>query len=86
MQDNRVELNGGKVHPFASREDLLDYVSEKYKEILQGAKVIAINKDFIDAINDCTKMRNQWKSVVKTYKLKDLGISDPQVKRIVSIT
>ena len=42
--------------------------------------------NLIDAINDCTKMRNQWKSVVKTYKLKDLGISDPQVKRIVSIT
>ena len=41
--------------------------------------------NLIDAINDCTKMRNQWKNVIKTYGLKDLGISNPQVKRLVSI-
>lgn len=41
MQDNRVELNGVKVHPFTSREDLLDYVSEK-KGIL-----VAINAEKI---------------------------------------
>jgi UDP-N-acetyl-D-mannosaminouronate:lipid I N-acetyl-D-mannosaminouronosyltransferase len=41
MQDNRVELNGVKVHPFTSREELLDYVSEK-KGIL-----VAINAEKI---------------------------------------
>ena len=41
--------------------------------------------NLIDAINDCTKMRNQWKEVIKAYKLKDLAISNPQVKRLVSI-
>lgn len=29
MQDNRVELNGVKVHPFASHDELLAYVSQK---------------------------------------------------------
>lgn len=41
--------------------------------------------NLIDAINDCTRMRNQWKVIIKTYKLKDLGISNPQIKRLVSI-
>lgn len=41
MQDNRVELNGVKVHPFTSREELLDYVSQK-KGIL-----VAINAEKI---------------------------------------
>lgn len=41
MQDNRVELNGVKVHPFSSREELLDYVDQK-KGIL-----VAINAEKI---------------------------------------
>lgn len=41
--------------------------------------------NLIDAINDCTKMRKQWKEVIKSYKLKELAISNPQVKRLVSI-
>lgn len=41
MQDSRVELNGVKVHPFSSREELLDYVDQK-KGIL-----VAINAEKI---------------------------------------
>lgn len=41
MQDNRVELNGVKVHPFASHDELLAYVSQK-KGIL-----VAINAEKI---------------------------------------
>ena len=41
--------------------------------------------NLVGAINDCTKMRNQWKSVIKKYKLKELTINNPQIKRLVSI-
>lgn len=41
MQDSRVELNGVKMHPFSSREELLDYVDQK-KGIL-----VAINAEKI---------------------------------------
>ena len=41
MQDNRVEVNGVKVHPFASHDELLAYVSQK-KGIL-----VAINAEKI---------------------------------------
>lgn len=41
MQDNRIELNGVKVHPFASHDELLAYVSQK-KGIL-----VAINAEKI---------------------------------------
>ena len=41
--------------------------------------------NLIDSINDCNKMRNQWKSVIKKYNLKELTISNPQIKRLVSI-
>ena len=41
MQDNRVELNGVKVHPFTSHDELLTYVSQK-KGIL-----VAINAEKI---------------------------------------
>lgn len=41
MQDNRVELNGVKVHPFTSHDELLAYVSQK-KGIL-----VAINAEKI---------------------------------------
>ena len=41
MQDNRIELNGVKVHPFTSHDELLAYVSQK-KGIL-----VAINAEKI---------------------------------------
>jgi UDP-N-acetyl-D-mannosaminouronate:lipid I N-acetyl-D-mannosaminouronosyltransferase len=41
MQDNRIELNGVKVHPFTSHDELLTYVSHK-KGIL-----VAINAEKI---------------------------------------
>ena len=41
MQDNRVELNGVKVHPFASHDELLAYVSR------QKGILVAINAEKI---------------------------------------
>lgn len=49
MQDNRVELNGVKVHPFTSHDELLTYVSQK-KGIL-----VAINAEKILHATDQTR-------------------------------
>ena len=49
MQDNRVELNGVKVHPFTSYDELLTYVSQK-KGIL-----VAINAEKILHATDQTR-------------------------------
>lgn len=49
MQDNRVEVNGVKVHPFTSHDELLAYVSQK-KGIL-----VAINAEKILHATDQTR-------------------------------
>ena len=49
MQDNRVELNGVKVHPFRSFDELLNYVTGR-KGIL-----VAINAEKILHATDQTR-------------------------------
>ena len=49
MQDNRVELNGVRVYPFASFEELLAFVAER-KGIL-----VAINAEKILHATDETR-------------------------------
>lgn len=50
MQNNRVDVNGVKIHPFASNEELLAYVSQK-KGIL-----VAINAEKILHATDETRI------------------------------
>ncbi len=50
MQNNRVDVNGVKIHPFASHEELLAYVSQK-KGIL-----VAINAEKILHATDETRI------------------------------
>ena len=57
-----------------SAETIADRILERLTE-----------SEWITSINDCNKMRNQWKSVIKKYNLKELTISNPQIKRLVSI-
>lgn len=38
-----------------------------------------------DYITNCNKMRQNWKSVIATYKLNELNITDVIAKRFVSI-
>ena len=40
--DNRVELNGVKVHPFTSTSDILNYVTEH-----KGILVIAMDMELL---------------------------------------
>lgn len=48
-------------------------------------KYMLQESSLLDGIKDSTKMRNQWKNVIKKYKLNELNIVEPQAKRMVSI-
>lgn len=42
-------------------------------------------ENLVESINGCNRMRNQWKTVIKKYHLKELAINNPQIKKLVSI-
>lgn len=48
-------------------------------------KYMVEESNLLDGIKDSNKMRNQWKEVIKKYKLSELNIVEPQAKRLVSI-
>ena len=71
-----------------SAETIADRILERLTEsewITYLESYMLEETNLIDSINDCNKMRNQWKSVIKKYNLKELTISNPQIKRLVSI-
>lgn len=45
----------GTIYIIESNKKALDYVTNKYSEILRDANVIGINKDFVDSIDDLPK-------------------------------
>lgn len=71
-----------------SAETIADRILERLTEsewITYLESYMLEETNLIDSINDCNKMRNQWKSVIKKYNLKELTICNPQIKRLVSI-
>ena len=53
MNDNRIQLNGIKVHPFPSDSSLLEYV-EEHKGILvaiNAEKILHANEQIQDIVN-----------------------------------
>ena len=39
----------------------------------------------VEAIKDCSSIRNRWKNVIQKYKLNELSVISPEAKRLISI-
>lgn len=63
---------------------LLDRLTtDEWNDYLE--KYISDEQELVDRINECTRMRNAWKGVVRKYNLKSFNIMNVTAKRLVSI-
>ena len=68
----------------AIAERILDRLTES-EWITYLENYMIEEENLVESINGCNRMRNQWKTVIKKYHLKELAINNPQIKKLVSI-